>query len=331
MANTSTPSILLAILIFVVSFAFAFVGLRLAIPLLKRRMIVGKDMHKPDLTEVPEMGGLLLVAGFTAGILTIIAANTFLNRFLSINIGDIFAVLSVVLIMVLIGVIDDLMNLRQGIKAVLPLFAAIPLVAVRAGETTMGIPLIGAVDFGIVYSLVLIPLGITGAANAVNMLAGFNGQETGTGLVAVSFLAAIAYMNNETSAFLMLLAAIAALLATLFYNWYPAKVFIGDVGTLSIGAIISSAVIIGNMELAGVIVIIPYAIEFLIKARNRFPSRGWWLKYEDGKLYCTSSSPKGLGQLLAKVAGGMTERNIVLSIMGFETVFGAFALWAFCF
>lgn len=324
-----TPSVVLALMILLVSFAVAFLALRTAIPGLRRRGIVGKDMHKPDHPAVAEMGGLLLVFGFAAGIITIIAANTFLSRFLSVNLTMIVAALSTVLIMALIGVLDDLMKIRQVIKAILPLFAALPLVAVRAGDTTMHIPFMGLVDFGIVYSLVLVPLGVTGAANAVNMLAGFNGEEAGVGLIGMAFLASIAYIHHETAAFLLLIAAFGAILATLVYNWYPAKVFIGDVGTFSIGAIIASAVIIGNMELAGVVVIIPYVLEFLIKARNRFPSKDWWLRYEGGKLFCDQSRPKGLGQLIAKATGGMRERNIVLSIMGLEAICGTLALWLF--
>ena len=61
-----------------------------------------------------------------------------------------------------------------------------------------------------------------------------------------------------------------ALLATSYYNWYPAKILVGDVGTLTIGAIIASAVIIGNYEAAGVILMIPYMVDFLIKARIIF-------------------------------------------------------------
>ena len=76
-------------------------------------------------------------------------------------------------------------------KALLPVVAALPLV-VRAGISTIRIPLIGQVDFGPFYALVLVPLGITGAAIAVNMLDGSNGPEVGMGLAAMGSLAAIA-------------------------------------------------------------------------------------------------------------------------------------------
>ena len=276
------------------------------------------------------MGGLFLVTGFVAGIAMVIAFNTFLDRFLSIDLPQVLATLSVVLIIAIVGTIDDLIGMRQSVKALMPLFASLPLLAVRAGDSIISIPFAGQVDFGIFYSIILIPLGITGAANAVNMLAGFNGVEAGMGIVAMASLAAVAYLTGETAAFLILIAAIGALLAILYFNWYPAKVFVGDVGTLSIGAIIASAVIIGNFELAGVIVIIPYLLDFVIKAKNRFPSKGWWGIYRGGKLYCPESGPVGLGQLILKITGGTSERNLTLILMGLEAVCGAIAIWMFC-
>jgi len=109
----------------------------------------------------------------------------------------------------------------------------------------MRIPFVGLIDFGIFYSLVLVPLGITGAANAVNMLAGFNGLEVGMGMVAIGTLAIIAYLNGITTSLVILMAALGALVAALYYNWYPAKILVGDVGTLTIGAVVASAVIVG--------------------------------------------------------------------------------------
>lgn len=315
--------------VFAVSFAVTFLAFRVVIPRLRRAKIVGKDMHKPGQPEVPEMGGLVLVAGFSTGIITTIVIETFFSSLLSIDLIQILAILSVVFITSVIGVFDDLIRVRQGIKAITPLLASLPLVALKIGSTAMSIPLIGKVDFGIFYPLVLVPLAVTGAANAANMLAGFNGEEAGVGIVAMGSLAVVAYLVGETTAFLILLAALGALLATLYYNWYPAKVFVGDVGTLTIGAIIAAAVIIGNFETAGVIIIIPYALDFLIKAKNRFPSSGSWARYRDGKLFCPKSGPIGLGQLIIKAAGGLSEQKTTLILMGIEAVFGAVAIWMF--
>jgi len=313
-------------LIFLVSFVVSFVGFPTIIRRLERAGIVGKNMNSEKQEEIAEMGGLVTAAGFGAGIIFAIALRTFFDLFLSVSLTPVLAILSTVLIVVIIGVFDDLISIRQWIKAIIPVFAALPLMAIKEGYSIMRIPFIGMIDFGIFYPLVLVPLGITGAANAVNMLAGFNGLEVGMGVVAIGSLAIIAYLIGQTTALIILAAALGGLLATLYYNWYPAKVLVGDVGTLSIGAVIASAVIIGNYETAGAIIIIPYVIDFLIKAKNRFPCKNWWGIYKDGKLYCPESGPVGLCQLIMKVSGGISERNLVLVLMGIEAVFGVIAI-----
>jgi len=311
-------------LIFIVSFAVSFAGFPIVIPLLKKAGIVGKNMNSEKQEEIAEMGGLVIATGFGAGIILTIFLRTFLDLFLSVGLTSILAALSTVLIVVIIGVFDDLISMRQWIKVIMPVFAALPLMALKEGYSMMRIPFVGLIDFGIFYSLVLVPLGITGAANAVNMLAGFNGLEVGMGVVAIGSLSIIAYLIGETTSLIILMATLGALVAALRYNWYPAKILVGDVGTLSIGAVIACAVIVGNHETAGVIIIIPYVVDFLIKAKNRFPySFG---EYKDGKLYCPEGGPVGLCQLIMKVCGGISERNLVLVLMGIEAIFGLIAL-----
>ena len=292
----------------------------------KKAGIVGKNRNNERQEEIPEMGGLIMAAGFAAGIITAIALRTFFSTFLSASLTSILAALATVLIVVIIGIFDDLMSMRQWVKAILPVFAALPLMALKEGHSLINIPSIGLINCGICYSLVLIPLGITGAANAANMLAGFNGLEAGMGIIIVVSLSIIAYSIGEMTALIILIAAFGALLATLYYNWYPAKVLVGDVGTLSIGAIVATAVIIGSFETAGAIIVIPYAVDFLIKAKNHFPGKNWWGTYKDGKLYCPENGPVGLCQLIMKVCGGISERNLVLVLMGIEAVFGAVAV-----
>ena len=313
-------------IIFIVSFAVSFVGFPIIIPRLKRAGIVGKNMNSESKEEIPEMGGLMIAAGFGAGIVFAIFLRTFFDLFLSVSLTSILAALSTILIVVIIGVFDDLISIRQKFKAFLPVFAALPLMAIKEGYSMIRIPFLGIVNFGIFYPLLLVPLGITGAANAVNMLAGFNGLEVGMGVVAVGSLAIIAYLIGQTTALIILMAALGALIATLYYNWYPAKILVGDVGTLSIGAVIACAVIIGNYETAGVIIVIPFVVDFLIKAKNHFPGKNWWGVYKDGKLYCPDSGPVGLCQLIMKVCGGISERNMVLVLIGIEAVFGVIAI-----
>lgn len=317
------------ILIFLVAFIPTFLSVPWIIPKLIRAGLVGKDVNKPKNPEIPEMGGFTIILGFSMGVLFAIAMSTFLGSFgPEFELRYILAALLTILIMSLIGIFDDLFAMHQVIKASLPLFAALPLIAVKAGDTAMTLPFFGTINFGILYILLLIPIGVTGASNVTNMLAGFNGLEAGMGLVAISSLAFIAWMIGSTEAFILLIAMSGALLAFLYYNRYPSKILIGDIGTLSIGAVIASSVIIGNFETAGIIIIIPYAIDFFIKAVNGFPSKNWWGEYRNGKLLC-KKNPIGFCQTIMKLSGGISEQRLVVSLIAIEAVFGAIAILFF--
>lgn len=308
---------------FSVALVATFLSTPVLIRLCARAGIVGRDVNKPGQPEIPEMGGLAIVAGFCAGILFALGMMSFLHLFPQVNMLLLLAVIATVLILSLIGVVDDLLGMRQWVKALLPLLAAVPLMAVRAGHSTVWIPFVGRVNLWIYYPLVLVPLGVTGAANAVNMLAGFNGLEVGMGIVAVGSLSVIAWQTGQVTALLLLVCGLGALLGMLYFNWYPARIFIGDVGTLSIGAILASACIIGNFEVAGVIVIVPYAVDFLFKAAHGFPSKGWWGELgDDGKLRCPTNGPVSLSQAVLKFTGGLRERSLVLVLIGIEALCG---------
>jgi len=71
--------------------------------------------------------------------------------------------------------------------------------------------------------------------------------------------------------------------------------------------------------------------QFIIKAKNHFPSEGWWGVYHSGKLYCPDSGPVGLCQLIMKMCGGISEKNLVLVLMGVEAIFGVAAILVYVY
>ncbi|HOR43065.1 MAG TPA: hypothetical protein PK111_07880, partial [Atribacterota bacterium] len=266
---------LLLFLVAIFSFLSTFIGIPLIIPRLKKAGITGKNMNSEKQEEIPEMGGLVIVAGFCVGIILIIFIKIFLKLLPNVYLVEILATLSTVLIVALIGIFDDLISMAQIVKALLPVFAALPLIAIEISDTIMNIPFLGKVNFGIWYPLVLVPLGVTGAANGFNMLAGFNGLEVGLGIVCMVTVSIIAVIVKSMTALAISISCLGALTAAIYYNWYPAKILIGDIGTLFMGAVLAVCVMVGNFETAGAILIIPFIIDFFIKATNGFPSKGW--------------------------------------------------------
>ena len=249
-----------------VSFLFTFFFIPKWIRKARQFGLVGKDMNKHDKPEVAEAGGIVVIFGLLGGILSYIFIDTFFMS-AGVNAGLIFAVLLTVLLAGFLGFLDDVLGWKKGLKRwqkpILTVPMAIPLMVINAGESVMNIPLLGSVDFGIIYPLVIIPIGIVGAANGFNMLAGFNGLEAGMGAIALGTLGTVGLLKGEVWLAAIAFSAVASLLAFLVFNWNPAKIFPGDSLTYGIGALIAVIAILGNMEKIGAILFIPFIIDAL--------------------------------------------------------------------
>jgi len=266
---------------------------------LKAAGIVGLDLQKRDKPQLPTSGGICVAFGVLAGLLAYIGFQTFIYGAREWLI-PLLAVTSSVLIVMFVGLLDDLnvkltrvktkeghdirVGFPQWIKPLLTLPAAIPLMAINAGETWMALPFVGRVPFGIFYPLLLIPLGIVGVSNMVNLLAGFNGLEAGMGIVYLLGLGISALLNDRTSGAVTFLVTLAALIGFIWYNWYPARILPGDSLTYLLGSIVASGVIVGNMEKNGIIVMLPFIIEFFLKLKVKFNVSCLGKLREDGRL-----------------------------------------------
>ncbi len=285
----------------------------------------GKDMHKHGLPERPGMGGIAIVVGFVGAVLVGLALENVFG--LQLRLAEMLAALLTVCIVAIIGIFDDVFDMSQRTKALLPLAAAVPLVAVAvaSGHYSITIPFIATINFGLFYPLLLIPLAVAVCSNLTNMLAGWNGTEAGLGVVMFATLALVAYTNGQLEMSVLCVAMVGALLGFLPYNWFPARVFIDDVGTLSIGAALAAAVIVSDLKSAGAILVIPFVVDFFLKLANRFPKSFSELG-ADGKLHAPRGKLRGLGDLVLRITGGLTERNLTLALMGIEMVFAIIVL-----
>jgi UDP-N-acetylglucosamine--dolichyl-phosphate N-acetylglucosaminephosphotransferase len=295
---------------------------------MEERKISGNDMNKYEKTEVAEMGGIIVLFGFNMAMMLSIFLFTYSTlTHIKLDLHIILAGILTICLVGLIGIFDDLIGWRKGIRqwqhALLPLFAALPLMAVRAGIHSVNLPFIGAIELGAIYSLILIPIGVTGAANAFNMLAGFNGLEAGQGIIIISTLSIVAFFEGEIETVLIGIAMISALLAFIRFNWFPAKVFGGDSLTLMIGAAIASMAIIGNMEKLGIYLLAIYFIELGFKARHKFQSQCFGIPQKDGTL---KRNPKGGSLTHAIMKHANTEKKVVFTIFAIQTIICALGL-----
>lgn len=296
------------------------------------------DVHKKNLPLIPHSAGVPVVSGMVLGLLTYIFINVFVYKNISQMVG-IFAAVASILIINFSGFLDDLnvkqvvirgriegkMGLKTWQKPILTIPAAIPLMAILAGDTTLAVPFFGEINFGIIYPLVIVPIGVFGAANMVNMLGGFNGLEAGMALVYTSSLALFAYLNGITISLVIFSVAATALLAILKFNFYPAKILPGDSLTYTLGAIVAAGAVLGNMEKAAVIVMLPFIVQGILKFyslhRNGHFASDMGVLGKDGKIY--PRKPKEIYSWTHIIMnfGKFTERQIVLMMIFIQLIF----------
>ncbi len=314
-----------------IAFLVSFLFIPYLIKYLKSIGLIVKDQNKKDKPLVPISGGIGVLVGLLAGMMVFVFFNVFYYNF-DINLSFLFASLLSIVIISFIGYADDSIiksdfsestGLRRWHKPLLTVFAAIPLMAVNAGTNFIILPFFGQVNFGILYPLILIPIGVVGASNMVNLLAGHNGLESGLGLIYLTSLGIFAYVNGTILATVLAFVTVGALLAFHLYNKFPAKIFPGDSLTYLLGAVLVSVAILGNIEKAAIIISVPFFIEFLLKVRGkaRVDSFGY---YHEGKVKSKYDKIYSIPHIFMK--GRHTEKQIVYSIYMIELFF-ALLIW----
>jgi UDP-N-acetylglucosamine--dolichyl-phosphate N-acetylglucosaminephosphotransferase len=197
-----------------------------------------------------------------------------------------------------------------------------PMMVINAGQSTMNLPIAGVIDLGIIYPLVIVPIGIVGASNVYNMVAGYNGLEAGMGVIILSTLGYFAFVNDKQNAMILAICMVSALIAFLYFNWYPAKVFPGDTMTYTVGALAACIAILGDLEKVAVVLFLPYAFDFIIQATGGFRKEAFAKANEDGSL---EMPYKGLYHLthlaiivLKQLKDKVYEKDVVLFLCGIE-------------
>ncbi len=304
-----------------IAFFVAFLTLPSWIKKAKKLKLVGKDMNKYRKNQVSEAGGLIVVAGFLFGILFYIAIKTFYFKDPG-NLIEIFAMLTSILIISFVGFIDDIFGWKIGLskktRILFILIAAIPLMVINAGYTRVSLPFIDGTNLGIWYLLLIIPIGFIGASVGFNFLAGFNGLESGQGILILAGLSLVAFFTEKIWLGLAGACMVFALLAFWIFNKYPAKVFPGDVMTYAVGGLIAIMAILGDMERIAIFFFIPYIVEAGLKIRGKLKKQSFGKPEKDGSLSLAYSKIYGLEHfsiwLLGKIRKKVYEKDVVYFI-----------------
>ncbi len=335
----------MTMIILIVSILTALVAAFILIkPMMKFFYITGitsLDIHKKNKPILPASGGVCVAVGILSGLLIYMGLQTFIYGNYSLS-SYLLAAISSILIVTFSGLLDDLnvksrpvvtkdgenikIGFPQWLKPLLVLPAAIPLMVMNVGDTTMAVPFVGDINFGILYPLLIVPIGMLGASNMVNMLGGFNGVEAGMGLVYTLGLGLYSLIHGNEIAAIIFLSTFVSLLPFLKYNWYPAKILPGDSLTYLLGAIVAVGVIVGNMEKIGIIVMIPFILQGILKFYSKvrlgeFASDLGVLQ-KDGTIKPKYKGTYSLTHLVMKL-GNFREYQIALILIFIQIVFTA--------
>ncbi|WP_296799883.1 glycosyltransferase 4 family protein [uncultured Methanobrevibacter sp.] len=298
------PLYVIAIICGLLSFSVTRLFMPKIIQKLEEADIVGKDIHKSWKPVVAEMGGFGIIFGFVIGMFSGIYMHDILAFPLLI-------VLVVILLVGMIGILDDLLALSSKSKFFLLFIAGLPLMWAAPPNV------------GILY-LISLPIALSIGSNLTNMLAGLNGIESGLGVISMASLTIACIILGKYDVTIISMSMLGALLAFLYFNRYPAKIFPGDTGTLIIGAAIVCIAFIGRVKLIALIVLMPNIIDAALKfysagVMNRSQQKPTQLN-EDGKLVRPDAGFKSLIRLILRRP--IAEKDAVKIIWGIGIIFG---------
>ncbi|MFX3675285.1 MAG: glycosyltransferase family 4 protein [Paenisporosarcina sp.] len=291
----------------------AFVASILLTPLVKMLAFKVGAVDRPNYRKVharimPRLGGLAIFGAFLIGYFALRPENATAP----------FIILGA-LIIVITGVLDDMFEITAKAKLLGQLIAAGIVIYGGLDIDFIQLPFGGVLDFGYL-NIPLTILWIVGITNAINLIDGLDGLAAGVSTIALITIAGMALMMSNVFVFSMAALLAVSALGFLFYNFHPAKIFMGDTGALFLGYMIAVLALMGFKNITVISLIIPIIMLgvpisdtfFAIVRRLRMKQK------------ISAPDKSHLHHCLLNV--GFTHRQTVLIIYGLAAMFGVAAL-----
>ena len=292
----------------IVAFLVVFVTTPPLIKFLEKKNLSVKDVNKKGNVLIVRPGGPSIIAG-------IIASEIVLYAFLQMN--EIIAILITTSAAFVIGYVDDRKVLGGWFKPVALAFAAIPIIALGTYDPSLAFPLFGTVQIPVLYlALIVFMIPITG--NTINSIDVLNGVASGFMTIACFSLSiCLLIVQNYEIAIISLPLAFVSL-AFYKYHKIPSKIFPGDSGALTLGAMYGAIAIVGGVEIIAAVALLPAIINsflFLSSVRRIVEHRqiqGKPVEHtEDFRLKATNEKKAPVTLVRLILAGGsMSEKQV---------------------
>jgi UDP-N-acetylglucosamine--dolichyl-phosphate N-acetylglucosaminephosphotransferase len=269
-------------------------------------------------------GGPAIIAG-------IIASEIVLYAFLQMN--EILAIMITTSAAFLIGYVDDRKVMGGWFKPATLAIAALPIIALGAYDSDLAFPLFGTVQIPALYlALIIFMIPITG--NTINSIDVLNGVASGFMVIASFSLSICLFIVQNYEIAIISLPLGFVSLAFYKYHKIPSKIFPGDSGALTLGAMYGSIAIVGGVEIIAAIALLPAVINsflFLSSVKRVVEHRqikGKPVEHtEDFRLKATDDKKAPVTMVRLILAGGpMTEKQVGYAIFKLALFSGVLAI-----
>jgi len=262
---------LIYFLIFLASSIISIIITPYVIKFCKKYNIVDiPDKRKIHKEPIPRLGGLAVIISIIITIVTfftlinLIEPSFFKIKYFKYSLTQIVGIIVSLITITLVGIIDDIKNLQAKTKLLFQFLVANILFFTGTKISFITILNSNPVHLTDLLSYVLTILWIVGLTNAINLIDGLDGALSGISSIISFTLGIIAISQGQTVLALFAFSLSGALIGFLKYNFNPAKIFLGDTGSLFIGMYLSIISILGYFKKATVISLVVPLVLFAI-------------------------------------------------------------------
>lgn len=310
-------------LVYIIGGITALVLSLLLTPVVKRFAFwvgaVDKPNHRKVHTQLmPRLGGLAIYAAFLGAMLVVLPVIT------EYNASAVWAVLIGSTIIVLVGALDDRYELSPKLKLIGQIAAAGVVIAfgLKIDVGLINLPFIGEgwlQDFAWL-SIPITLLWIVGVTNAINLIDGLDGLAGGVSAIATMTMLILALLMGNITVALLCAMLLGSIIGFLFFNFHPARIFMGDSGALFLGFSLATLSILGFKQATLVSFVVPLLVLGVPLSDTFFAI----LRRMVNKTPISVADKSHLHHCLLRL--GLSHRNTVLVIYGVSVLFGVFAI-----
>ncbi len=308
---------------YVVALLVAWLGTDLLIPhVVRLAKLIGKmdipDARKVHKEPIPRLGGVAIFLGF---ILSLVTVELLQPGFFTAS-SSWYGILAGSSLMFLLGVSDDLKSLPAKFKFVCQILIALTAYYLGVKILVLSNPFGGMWVLPEWISATVTVFWLVGITNTINLIDGLDGLAAGISMIAGITLSIIALQTNQVFSAVIILTLVGGTIGFLRYNFNPAKIFMGDSGSLFLGFTLAAISVTGVLKIAATVtILLPLLILGVPILDTTFA------------IVRRAASGKPIfqpdkGHLHHRLLGfGLSQRRVVIVIYGFSALLAGFALY----